>query len=147
MNLSKIEKILQDDAGLRVCPICGNPYKPYHRRQRTCGEQDCKREYHNEQMKARQAREMAENPEEFRANKRKHARRYAKKQSALRAREAQLRDLSERWEKQSEFDRKVSEYGLNYGQVQAEKTLAQVPKIDVTIGDKEDDNKSNQDNR
>ena len=142
MNLDEIEKILQDDAGLRTCQICGNPYKPYHRRQKTCGEPDCRRAYHNEKMKAHQAKRMAENPEEFRANKREHARKYARRQNALRTRDAQLRYLSERWKKQGEFDRKISEYGMDYGRVQSEKTLAQIPKIDVTTGDGKDDDQS-----
>ena len=53
-------------------------------------------------------------------------------------REAQLKELSKEWEKQTEFDRKVTEYGIDYGKRSAEKVLADVPKIDVNMERRED---------
>lgn len=140
MDLNKIEQVLQSETGMKVCPVCGNPYKPYHSRQKTCGERECKKAYQNESAKKRIARRRAEHPEEFKALKREYARRYRQRKKTLQSRDIQLKDLSEQWEKQLDFDKKISEYGLEYGKRSAEKVLATVPKIDVNIHGKENEN-------
>ena len=139
MDLTKIESILQAEAELKVCPICGTPYKPYHSRQKTCGSSECIRINRSEATKRRNAERKEENPEEYRASRRASVQRYRQKKRAMVNREAQLKELSEQWEKQTEFDRKVTEYGMEYGKRSAEKVLANAPKIDVNIERREED--------
>ena len=138
MDLKKIESILQAEAELKVCPICGTPYKPYHSRQKTCGNSECIRINRSEITKRRNAERKEENPDEYRANRRALVQRYRRKKRAMANREAQLKELSKEWEKQTEFDRKVTEYGIDYGKRSAEKVLADVPKIDVNMERRED---------
>lgn len=138
MDLTTVLKALSDE-GIHVCPICGTPFEPYHSRQKTCGAPDCRRLHHNQYVKDRVDRLKREQPEEWRAYHAKANRKYRHKQYEKRKREAELKDLQDRWEKQEEFDRRIAEYGHEYGKRSAEKLLATVPKIDVTMGGKNDD--------
>ena len=65
-------------------------------------------------------------------------RRHRARKKASGDRAVKLQELSERWEKQEQFDKKVQEYGDRYGDVQRQKTLESVPKIDTTLGGHED---------
>ena len=140
MDLNEIESILQSESKLKVCPICGTPFKPYHSRQKTCGSEECKNASKSESVKKRSSEKKAENPEEYKKSRRNAMRRYRRKRQALKIRESQLKELSEQWERQLNFDRKVSEYGLEYGKQSAEKVLATVPKIDVNIHERGEPN-------
>ena len=140
MDLNKMEAILQEKTALRFCPICGTPFTPYHSRQKTCGNKECRREYHALQVKEYNERQKADDPEGYRQKRSAANKRARKKQSKLNTRELQLKELSERWQKQVNFEAKVAEYGLDYGKKSAEKVLASVPKIDVNIYGKETDN-------
>lgn len=140
MGLVEIEKLLDSEAGLKVCRICGTPYRPYHSRQKTCGNPECKRASRIESVKKRNEQMKAEDPERYRASRNETMRKYRRKRKALKSRETQLKELSKQWEKQLEFDKKISEYGLEYGKRSAEKILATVPKIDVNIHEKGDNN-------
>lgn len=137
MDLNEIEAVFQRELNMKVCPICGTPYRPRHSRQKTCGNPECSKAHHNEATKKRNAELKAEDPEAYRNRNRKASRKYRRKIQALNNREAQLKKLSEQWEKQLDFDRKVADYGLEYGKRSAEKTLAEVPKIDVNINREE----------
>lgn len=142
MDFTQITKIL-NDAGIHVCPICGTPFQPYHSRQKTCGTEECKKAFHNQYVQARVKRLKAEDPEAWRDYHAKANKRWREKQKGIRQREEELKELQERWEKQSEFDKKIAEYGFEYGKRSAEKVLATVPKIDVNIGAKHDRVQSN----
>lgn len=146
MDLTSIEKILSE-AGIHSCVICGTPFEPYHSRQKTCGSPECKDEYHRRYVKAYQKRQREENAEAVRRYKRLKMREYRAKQKELEKREAQLEDMARRWEKQKQFEEKIAEYGYRYGEVSAQKTLATVPKIDVNLERRRDDNVHNKDSR
>lgn len=140
MNIDDIEKALLHEANLKICEICGLPYKPYHSRQKTCGSADCKRKHHINYVREHTNTIMAENRELYLQKRREYSRRARAKKKKTKARERQLKELSERWQKQSEFDQKVEKYGLDYGKRSAEKVLETVPKIDVSGFKKEKDN-------
>lgn len=140
MDLNEIETILKSEAELKVCPICGTPFKPHHSRQKTCGSSECQKANRASTVKKRAEELKEKNPEEYRAGRRKSMQKYRQKKRATRAREAQLKELSEQWERQLDFDKKVSEYGMEYGKRSAEKVLASVPKIDVNIYEIGDEN-------
>ena len=142
MNLNEIEKIMQNSAGLKTCPVCGLPYKPYHARQKTCGAQECKRISHAESARKRAENAKANNPEEYRERRRASSKKSRRKRKIASDREAQLKELSERWGKQMDFEKKISEYGANYGEVSARKVLEKVPKINVSMEGERNDNKN-----
>lgn len=134
MNIEIIEQLIAEETGLKTCPICGMPYKAYHPRQKTCGEQECKRVWHNKYLQERKARLIEEDPDEFRKYRREAMRKYRAKQKALKKRDEQLQELEERWDRVDEFDKRMAEYGLDYGKNQAEKVLANLPKVNTEIG-------------
>lgn len=135
MDLTEITKIVEE-AGLSVCPICGIPFKKYHSRQRTCGAPDCKRVCHNQYLKEHREKLKAENPEVYNKKKADANRKWRAKRKAIEGREEQLLDLQDHWKKQSDFDKFVTEHGHEYGKYSAEKVLAMVPKIDVSLDKK-----------
>ena len=139
MNLSELEKIL-GDAGIHSCVICGIPFHPRTKRQVTCGATHCKKEYHRRYAAEYNRKKRRENPEVVRRYNAAKMREYRRKQREANERENQLRDLADRWEKQERFDKKVAEYGIDYGKRSAEKILATVPKIDVNLGGTKDGN-------
>lgn len=141
MGLNEIQKALEAEAGISVCPICGTPYKAYNSRQKTCGAPSCQKIQHSKDTLKNNEIKKAKDPEGYRANKREIMRRYRQKKKALQTRERQLKELSDNWEKRLDFDKKVSDYGIEYGKRSAEKVLANVPKIDVGAykkGDKDE---------
>lgn len=139
MELHGLETILSEISGNKFCPICGTPFKPYHSKQITCGTDECKRQWHNQYMRERTKRQREEDLEGWRKYHREAVQKSREKKREARKREAQLKRLSKQWERQAEFDRKITEYGANYGDVQSQKILATVPKIDVNLGGHNDD--------
>ena len=131
MNLSEIQKVMADN-GVKVCPICGMPFKAYHSRQKTCGSPDCKKEHHNKYLREREL------TEEQKESHRNSNRRWRRKKKRIAERTAQLDEIIERTQKQVDFDNYVREHGHEYGKLQAEKILASVPKIDLNIDTKGD---------
>lgn len=132
MNFEEIEKIMAD-AGVSVCPICGTPYSKYHKRQRTCGNDECRREWKNKYLKEWRRKRIEANADEFRAYRADAMRKYREKMRALEERDEQLEEIEEKWEKVDDFDKYVSEHGMEYGDRQAQKVLAGVSRIDVNI--------------
>lgn len=131
MNISELEKIIEEQTGNKSCPICSTPFKPRHSRQKTCGSPECKRLFHNQYLRERARRLKAEDKEAF---NRYHATAQRQSRNRKKMREQSERNyakLQEHWERVAEFDKTVAEHGLDYGKRQAEKTLASVPKIDV----------------
>lgn len=139
MNLTKLEKILSEQSGNKFCPICGTPFKPYHSRQKTCGSKECKKQYHSEYVNSYNRNLRRNNPELTRKRTRDSMRRFRAKKKNVNDIDEELGRQLEYWEKQERFDRKIAEYGDRYGEVQKQKILEQVPKIDVgTKGEQKD---------
>lgn len=138
MNLNEIEKILANSTGIRTCEICGLPFRPYHSRQKTCGSPDCRKASHAESARAKAEERKRDDPEGYREKRRSSSKRSRQKRKRLENREAQLKEIAVRWEKQQNLGEKIAEYGDRYGEVSAQKVLATVPKIDVNLGGKDD---------
>lgn len=143
MDLESLENILTTSSGNKFCPYCGTPFKPYHSRQRTCGSPECQRLAHNEYLRDRTKRQREADVDHWRKYHREAQRKYRAKQKERYKRDQQLKELSERWERQEESDKRV--YGIDYGERQKQKTLVSIPKIDVTLGGKAHDNTSSKD--
>ena len=140
MDLNEIEKIL-GEAGIHSCEICGTPYTPRHKRQRTCGAPECKAEHHRRWLREYNRRKKEEDPDAFRKYHTIKTREYRARLKEREKRDRQLEGLQERWQKQKEFDKKVTEYGHEYGKRSAEKVLESVSKIDVNMGKEQDDDR------
>lgn len=129
MNISELEKIIEEQTGNLVCPICSTPFSPRHSRQKTCGSPDCKRLFHNQYLRERNKRLKAEDKEAFNKYHAEANKKWRRKQKFL----EELDELQEYCKEQvilaETINKKVS--GIDYGKRQAEKTLASVPKIDV----------------
>lgn len=138
MNLSELEKILSTD-GIATCEICGTPYTPRSKRQRTCGAPECQRQAHNNYLRERNKKRKEKDPVAFNRYQAEANKKWRSKKRNLEKREQELLDLKEHWESQSEFDRKISEYGDRYGEVSARKVLERVPKIDVNVERRDED--------
>ena len=129
MNFDELNKMVSEAAGVNICPICGCPFKKYNLQQATCGDKECKRLYKNNYLKEWRKKRVKEDPDGFREYRRKHRH---KKGKSVKAIDNDLAELQEYWSGVEEKDRRIS--GDDYGKKQAEKTLAQVPKINVDIG-------------
>ena len=138
MELTGLEQILKEANGNEFCPICGTPFKPRSSRQKTCGAPDCKRLWHNQYMRERAKRLREEDIDLWRKYHREAVRKCRAKKRERIKRDAQLKQIEEGWEKQADFDDFITEHGHEYGKLSAEKVLAKVPKIDVTLGGKHD---------
>lgn len=136
MDLQKMQEMLSEQSGNKFCVICGTPFEPYRPKQKTCGAPECQKALHAQYMKERAKRQKDEDIEAWRKYHREAQKKSRGKKKNRIKRDRQLKQTAERWQKQEEFDKKVQEYGLNYGDVQARKTLESVPKIDVTMGGK-----------
>lgn len=144
MNLTELETILSKKSGNRFCPICDTPFKPHHSRQKTCGSPECKKRYHAEYVKNYNSKLRKDNPELTRKRTRESMRKFRAKQRAVENRNDELGRQQEYWEKRAEFERKIAAYGDKYGEVQAQKILERVPKIDTSMGGNNDGSKNNQ---
>lgn len=60
MNFDELEKIIAEEAGVDICPICGTPYKKYHSRQKTCAAEECRKKHRAQYLKERTERLKAE---------------------------------------------------------------------------------------
>ena len=136
MNFDELNEIVAREAGVSICPICSTPFVKYHSRQKTCGSEECKTKWHNNYYNERRRRLLAENPEEFRAYRREAERKTRRKKKEKERMRRNYKKMQSYWEKQIDVKEHKLDGGLDYGKKQMEKTLAQVPKIDVNIGDK-----------
>ena len=129
MNISELEKIIEEQTGNKVCPICSTPFNPRHSRQKTCGSPECKRAFHNEYLRERQKRLKEEDKEAFNKYHAAANKKWRKKQKFL----EELDELQEYCKEQTILAETINlnVTGLDYGKKQIEKTLASVPKIDV----------------
>lgn len=134
MNLKNLEQILSEHSNNKFCPICNTPFKPYNSRQKTCGSPECKKQYHAEYVREYNRKFREERPDLARKRSRESMRKFRAKQKAAEEKIDDLGKQLEYWEKQEQFDRKITAYGDRYGEVSAQKTLATVPKIDTSLG-------------
>ena len=144
MNFDEVGKIMSE-AGINICPVCGTPFHRYHRRQRTCGSLECQREWKKEYLKDWRHKHIEDDPDGFREYRRKAMRKYRGKIHYAEKLEEELAKAQEKWVKAEEFDKYVAEHGHEYGKKSAEKVLASVPKIDVNLGGKKNDDVHDQD--
>lgn len=130
MNFNLLNEIIEKEAGVSICPICGIPYDKYHKNQKTCGTDECKRLWHNRYLEERRQKMLAENPEEFRAYRREAQRKIRQKKRKTKVADGNYQKLENYW--LDKANRRIETDGLEYGKKQAERTLASVPKIDVS---------------
>lgn len=121
-------KDIENLSGIRRCPVCGEPFKPYHSRQKTCGRDKCKREYRNGYLRQKRREMMKDSPEMYRKYHREAQRRYRHKKKLKQELAETLEELNRAINHADPNDR-VS--GIDYGKRQAEATLAQIPKIKI----------------
>ena len=136
MNFEELEKILAANIEGSICPVCGTPYIPFNRNQKTCGTKDCKRQWRNQYFRERNRRMREEDLDAFREYRAEAQRKTRAKKRAVRDAERRLDAMQEYVNKTEEKDKRFED-GLNYGKRQVEKTLALVPKIDVSGFEKE----------
>ena len=138
MNFEELSKIIMESADIKICAICGTPFKPRRSNQLTCGSKECMNERRKEYQRKREKTE-AEREKHRIAN-----RKWRAKTKALREREEHYDEIIRKTQKQVEFDEFIRQHGHEYGKYQMQKTLAEVPKIDVNIENakhkEEDDN-------
>lgn len=131
MNFNTLNEIIERETGISICPICGVPFDKYHSRQKTCGSDECKRLWHNKYFNDRRKRMLAEDPEAFRAYRREAEKKTRRKKREKEMLRRNYKKMQSYWERQLDKERRT-DGGLDYGKKQVEKTLAQVPKIDVS---------------
>lgn len=136
MNFDELNAIIAKEAGINICPICGVPFDKYHSRQKTCGSDECKRLWHNKYFNDRRKRLLAEDPEAFRRYRREAEKKTRRKKREKERMRRNYKKMQSYWERQIDVKEHKIDGGLDYGKKQVEKTLAQVPKIDVNIGEK-----------
>ena len=132
MNFNTLNEIIEKETGVGICPICGVPFEKYHSRQKTCGSDECKRRWHNNYYNERRRRLLAEHPDEFRAYRREAERKTRKKKREKEMMRRNYKKLQSYWERQIDVKERKLDGGIDYGKKQMEKTLAEVPKIDVS---------------
>lgn len=130
MNFDELSKIVAEEAGVDICPICGVPYKKRHPSQKTCATEECKRQWRRDYYKDNRKKRIKEDAEAFREYRREAMRKYRHKKRNVEIADGNLAKMQDYWERQSK--RHVETDGIDYGKRQMERTLAQVPKIDVS---------------
>lgn len=145
MNFDELNAIVAKEAGVDICPMCGTPFRRRDGRQKTCGTDECKRLWKNKYLRERRLRLIAEDKELFnlchaeaqrRSRHKKRAEQIAR-ENARTAREDAKRDTIS----VKEVEHLESLFAMRtpadkYAEQQIAKTLAQVPKIDTSIGEK-----------
>lgn len=145
MKLEELKKRIAEQDGLCVCPVCGLPFKPYRKNQKTCAEPACQKQYHREYVKEYNRQKRVECPEIVREYNKLQMRKYRQKQREIKERDRQLQQMGEHWQRQEDFDKKVTEYGDRYGEIQKQKILESVPKIDLSMGGNNNGSEDDQD--
>lgn len=131
MNIKELEAALAEK-GLTICPICGTPFKPYHSNQKSCASPECKQALKRERAREWREKKKAEDIIAWRAYRAEATRKTRHKKRSVERAEERLEKLEEYTKRIEEQDKRLED-GINYGKRQAEKTLAQVPKIDVNL--------------
>lgn len=138
MNFDELSEILKEEAGVDVCPICGTPYEKKHPKQKTCGKKECKRAHKNKYLRERRIRLLEEDREAFNKKHAEAQRKYLNKGKNKEITERNIDKVEAYWnETEEEVEVEVYEDGVYYGKRQMQKTLAMIPKIDVSLYGKE----------
>lgn len=133
MNISDLDKIIEQEAGVSICPICGTPYTKYHYRQVTCGTDECKKEHRARYMRERTERLRAEDLDGWRKKEAERQRKGRRKKKGLITIEENLQRAQEYWEREQARHYLEKPDGKGYAEQQIARTLAQVSKIDVNL--------------
>lgn len=141
MNFEELGKIISDEAGVDICPMCATPFRRRDARQKTCGTNECKRLWKNKYLRERRQRLIAEDKELFNFRHAEAQRKSRHKKRAERiAREnretAEPDTISIKNIERLESFFVMQEPADEYAERQKAKTLALVPKIDVNLGEK-----------
>lgn len=140
MNFDELNEIVAKEAGVDICPICGTPFHRRDARQKTCGASECKRLWKNKYLRERRLRLIAEDKElfNFRHAEAQRKSRHKKRAEKIARENAKSDTISteniERLESLIVMRTPASEYA----EQQKAKTLAAVPKIDVSGFEKRD---------
>lgn len=132
MNISDLDKIIEQEAGVSICPICGVPFKKRHHRQVTCGSPMCKKAHRAKYMRERKERMMEEDIDMWRYKRATAQRKSRRKKKKLLTADENYQRAQEYWERFEQRHHTDKPDGRGYAERQIEKTLAQVPKIDVS---------------
>ena len=130
MNFDELNKIVAEEAGVDICPVCGTPYTKRHPAQKTCATDECKRLFKNNYLKERRKRLMEEDADAFRKYHAAAQRKSRRKKRAVEVADENYQAIQTYWEKQAE--RHIETDGIDYGKKQMERTLAEIPPIDIT---------------
>lgn len=143
IEFEELEKIVSEEAGVEICPICKTPFYKRDARQRTCGTNECKRLWKNKYLRERRLRLIAEDKEWFNFQ---HAEAQRKSRHKKRAKQIAWENAKDDTIGEKNIERLESFFVMKtpadeYAERQIKKTLALVPKIDVNLdrGKKNDD--------
>ena len=131
MNFDDMSKLIAEKTGQSVCVVCGMPFKPRKKGQKTCGNEDCQREWRKKYQQERQRKLREEDPERWKAYHREAQKKSRNKHRNIDYVDAKYRSIEERYRIIEEKNKNIT--GVDYGKRQAERTLASVPKIDVNL--------------
>ena len=138
-EFEELGKIIAEETGVRICPICQVPFIPRHSRQVTCASEECKKAHRQAYLKERKERLMAEDIDLWRAKKAAAQRKHRRKKKDLMIVNENLKRAQEYWEKREAQHCLAVSDGKEYAERQIADTLAKVPKIDVHGFGKEDE--------
>lgn len=130
MTLTELQELIVSKGGIKICPICGTPFNPYHSRQVTCATKECKKAHHRAWIKEHNARLKEEDPERYRITRNGYMKKYRKR---LAAKERRFEDIEKAIKKERAFE---GESPASYRDRQIAETLKNVPKIELTLMDK-----------
>lgn len=134
MSISELDKIIEQETGVTICPICGTPFIPYHSRQKTCATDECRKAYRAIYMREWKDRLRKEDYEMWCKRRREYEKRSRRKKKELMITDENLKKAQEYWERREAQHSIAISDGKEYAERQMAKTLASVPKIDVNIG-------------
>ena len=138
-EFEELERLIAEKTGAPICPVCGTPYIPYNSRQKTCGTEECKREWKNKYLRDRRRRLQEEDYEAYRDYCNEAQRKARRKKRLEETLDEGWAEIEEKYRRMEERDKTVFADGLNYGKRQMERTLALVPKIDVNMDRRQKD--------
>jgi len=135
MNFEELGKLISDEAGVDICPICGVPFRGRDARQKTCGTSECKRLWANKYLRERRLRLIAEDKELFNL---RHAEAQRRSRRKKRAEQIERENAESDTIGIKNIERLESFFVMRtpadeYAERQKAKTLASIPKIDVTL--------------
>ena len=135
MNFEELEKIISDEAGVDICPMCGTPFRGRDARKKTCGTSECKRLWANKYLRERRLRLIAEDKELFNL---RHAEAQRRSRHKKRAEQIERENAESDTIGIKNIERLESFFVMRtpadeYAERQKAKTLASIPKIDVTL--------------